>query len=208
MPKVNAGGKNNSDPVPAGVHHAVCYAAIDIGTQDPGNPQFRPSRKVILMWELPHETISTADGDRPRIISCEYTMSIGKKATLRSVLESWRGKPFSAAELEEFDLKNILGANCQLNVVHKAGKADPSRVYARIQSVVPLVKGMQPLKPINDIVCFDIPETGNIVIPPTIPEWIAGKITASDEYKARNANGHTEAQQAPVDEVDKTDVPF
>ena len=208
MPTVNAGSKNNSDPVPAGVHQAVCYAAIDIGTQDPGNPTFRPSRKVIVIWELPHETISTPDGAKPRVISCEYTMSIGKKATLRGVLESWRGKPFTAQELEGFDLKNILGANCQLNVVHKAGKADPSRVYARIQSVVPLVKGMQPLKPINNIINFDIPENGNIVIPDTIPEWIKAKIVMSDEYKSRTTTGHTEAQQAPVEEVDKDDTPF
>ena len=208
MPVVKAESNAKSDPVPSGVHQAVCYAAIDIGTQDPNNPQYRPSRKVILIWELPHETVNTENGPKPRVISCEYTMSIGKKANLRSVLESWRGKPFTAQELEAFDLKNILGANCQLNVVHKAGKADPSRVYARIQSIVPLVKGMQPLKPVNDIVCYDIPETGPIVVPPSIPEWIAGKITASDEWKERNGQvTHTEASQAPQ-EQESTDTPF
>jgi hypothetical protein len=132
--KVNAGNNKNSDPVPAGVHHAVCYAVIDLGTQDPGNPQFRASRKVMILWELPHETIDTQDGPKPRIISSEYTASIGKKATLRSVLESWRGKPFTADELNGFDLKNILGANCQLNIVHKQGKADPSKTYARAEA--------------------------------------------------------------------------
>ena len=57
--KVNAGSNKQSDPVPAGVHHAVCYAVIDLGTQDPGNPTFRPSRKVMILWELPYETIAT-----------------------------------------------------------------------------------------------------------------------------------------------------
>lgn len=203
MPIVNAGGKNTPDPVPAGVHHAVCYAAIDLGTQDPGNPSYRPSRKVMLMWELPQELINTEQGQKPRVISSEYTMSIGKKATLRGVLESWRGKPFSAAELEAFDLKNVLGANCQLNVVHKAGKADPSRVYARIQSVVPLVKGMPPVRPVNDVICYDIPEAGPITIPESIPEWIRGKIMASDEWKARNGGAHTEA--VTVHEADGDD---
>lgn len=207
MPIVREESRKNADPVPAGVHQAVCFAAIDLGTQDPGNPQFRPSRKVMIMWELPHETIATEDGPKPRLISSEYTMSIGKKATLRGVLESWRGKPFSAAELESFDLKNILGANCQLNVVHKAGKADPSRVYARIQSVIPLVKGMVALKPVNDIICYDIPEEGNIAIPEAIPEWIRGKIMASDEWKARSGASHTEAVTVP-EEIAKDDVPF
>ena len=208
MPIVKAETKGGQDPVPAGVHHAVCYAVIDIGTQDPNNPNFRPSRKTIIIWELPHETITTPDGTKPRVISCEYTASIGKKATLRSVLESWRGRPFTAEELNGFDLKKIIGHNCQLNVVHKAGKTDPSRVYARIQSVVPLVKGMPPVKPSNETIYYDIPESGPINIPDSIPEWIAAKIVASDEYKARTEGVHTEAQHAPAEVDGDKDVPF
>jgi hypothetical protein len=208
MPIVKAESKSGQDPVPAGVHHAVCYAVIDIGTQDPNNPTFRPSRKTIIIWELPHETITTPDGPKPRVISCEYTCSIGKKATLRSVLESWRGRPFTAEELNGFDLKKIIGHNCQLNIVHKPGKADPSRIYARIQSVVPLVKGMSPLKPANEVIYYDIPDAGPINIPPTIPEWIAAKIIASDEYKERNAGVHTEATQVAPEGGDDKDVPF
>lgn len=198
--KVNAGNNKNSDPVPAGVHHAVCYAVIDLGTQDPGNPQFRASRKVMILWELPHETIDTQDGPKPRIISSEYTASIGKKATLRSVLESWRGKPFTADELNGFDLKNIIGANCQLNIVHKQGKADPSKTYARIQGVVPLVKGMAPVLPVNEKLHYTIPDEGAIIPPANIPEWISGKIVASEEYKERNNGGvHTEASTSSLD---------
>lgn len=207
MPTVKAESNKNMDPVPAGVHHAVCYAVIDLGTQDPGNPQYRAARKVMVMWELPHETINTEDGPKPRVISSEYTMSIGKKATLRAVLESWRGRPFTNDELQGFDLKNIIGANCQLNIVHKQGKADPSRTYARIQGVVPLVKGMLPLKPTNDTILFDIPESGTIVVPPNIPEWIKAKIVVSDEWKQRSGGNVTEAvsEQQPHD---TEDVPF
>lgn len=174
--KVNAGSNKNSDPVPAGVHHAVCYAIVDLGTQDPGNPTFRPSRKVMILWELPHETVDTQDGPKPRIISSEYTASIGKKATLRSVLESWRGKPFTNEELNGFDLKNIIGANCQLNIVHKQGKADPSKTYARIQSVVPLVKGMAPVKPINETLHYTIPDEGPIVPRQTSPSGLPPRL--------------------------------
>ena len=205
--KVNAGSSKQSDPVPAGVHHAVCYAVIDLGTQDPNNPTFRPSRKVMVLWELPHETINTGDGPKPRIISSEYTASIGKKATLRAVLESWRGKPFTNDEFNGFDLKNIIGANCQLNIVHKQGKADPSKVYARIQGVVPLVKGMQPLKPTSDTIHWTIPDEGAITIPQGIPEWIGAKIVSSEEYKARSGGNITEALTAAPDE-DTSSGPF
>lgn len=194
MPTVKADSGKSIEPVPAGVHQAVCYGVIDLGTQDPGNPQYRAARKVMICWELPHETISTEDGPKPRIISSEYTMSIGKKATLRGILESWRGRPFTNDELGGFDLKNIIGANCLLNIVHKPGKADPSRIYARIQGVMPLTKGMGPVRPSMDTVVFDIPESGPIVVPPAVPEWIRAKIDASDEVRARSNSRVTQAE--------------
>ncbi len=194
MPTVKADSGKSIEPVPAGVHQAVCYGVIDLGTQDPGNPQYRAARKVMICWELPHETISTEDGPKPRIISSEYTMSIGKKATLRGILESWRGRPFTNEELGGFDLKNIIGANCLLNIVHKPGKADPSRIYARIQGVMPLTKGMGPVRPSMDTVVFDIPESGPIVVPPAVPEWIRAKIDASDEVRARSNSRVTQAE--------------
>ena len=194
MPTVKADSGKSIEPVPAGVHQAVCYGVIDLGTQDPGNPQYRAARKVMICWELPHETISTEDGPKPRIISSEYTMSIGKKATLRGILESWRGRPFTNDELGGFDLKNIIGANCLLNIVHKPGKAAPSRIYARIQGVMPLTKGMGPVRPSMDTVVFDIPESGPIVVPPAVPEWIRAKIDASDEVRARSNSRVTQAE--------------
>lgn len=208
MPVAKSSGKQ-ADPIPAGVHPAVCYSVIDLGTQDPGNPKFRPSRKVLVSWELPYETINIEGKDIPRSISCEYTLSIGKKATLRAVLESWRGRPFTAEELEGFDVAKLIGANCQLNVVHKPGVADPSKVYARIQSIIPLSKGQAKAVPVNKTVSFDIPEEGPIVIPAEIPEWIAAKIVQSEEYKSRNGGGHTEAQhEEPVASGVEESVPF
>jgi hypothetical protein len=209
MPIAKSSGKQ-ADPVPAGVHPAVCYSVIDLGTQDPGNDKFRPSRKVMITWELPYETINVEGKDVPRSISCEYTLSIGKKATLRGVLESWRGRPFTPEELNGFDVSKLIGANCQLNIVHKQGVSDPSKVYARIQSVIPLSKGQAKMAPTNPTVTFDIPEEGPIVIPAGVPEWVAAKINQSEEWKARYAGGHTEAQHEPASETSGPDesVPF
>jgi hypothetical protein len=208
MPIAKSSGKS-ADPVPAGVHPAVCYSVVDLGTQDPGNPKFKPSRKVMLTWELPYETINVEGKDIPRSISCEYTLSIGKKATLRAVLESWRGRQFSPEELEGFDVSKLIGANCQLNVVHKPCVSDPSKVFARIQSIIPLGKGQAKSANVNPSVSFDIPEAGDIVIPETIPEWIAAKIVQSEEYKSRSSSTHTEASPAdPTTDQPGEDVPF
>lgn len=209
MPVAKSSGKQ-ADPIPAGVHPAVAYAVIDIGTQDPGNSQFRPSRKVMISWELPYETINVEGKDVPRSISCEYTLSLGKKANLRAALESWRGRAFTAEELEGFDVAKLIGANCQLNVIHVPGKADPSKVYARIKGIMPLSKGQNKANPVNKTVSFDIPEEGPITIPADIPEWVAAKIVQSEEYKSRNGGGHTEAshEEPPAAEGGAEDVPF
>lgn len=209
MPIVSAKSKNTSEPVPAGVHHAICFGVIELGTQEPSDPKFKKNKKVVIMWELPHETIETPDGIKPRVISNDYTQSIDQKATLRGVLESWRGRPFTSDELNRFDLDNILGVNCQLNIVHKPGKVDPSRTFARIQGVVPLVKGMSPLKPTNRIIKYDVPTSGPFEIPDSIPEWIVEKIKKSDEYKAAyGIQPTTPAKAGSIPSSSSEDVPF
>lgn len=183
MPIVSAGTKEKMAPVPAGAQRAVCYSIIDIGTQTPPNPAYKPGRKVVITWELPDETISTEKGMLPRAISGTFGLSLGPKATLRKFLESWRGRPFTADELKGFDLKNVLGANGLLNVVHAPSKSDPSVVYANVGGIMPLPKGMTAVKATNELVLWDIPQSGPINIPDKIPAWIRERIMQSDEYK-------------------------
>jgi len=218
--KVNAGNNKNSDPVPAGVHHAVCYAVIDLGTQDPGNPQFRASRKVMILWELPHETIDTQDGPKPRIISSEYTASIGKKATLRSVLESWRGKPFTADELKGFDVAKLIGVPCMLSVIHSANAK--GKVFAKIASISGMPKGIACPVQYHKTVTYEVEQGRNDTFN-LLPKWVKDKIE-----KCREWTGYPEsptpspevknlvpaaaldkaADEAASGMKDNTDIPF
>lgn len=132
---------NGSDFVltPSGTHLAICYRVIDLGTQRGeymGKEKIQ--RKVLISWEIPDEQMS--DG-RPFTIGQRFTWSMSEKATLRHVLESWRGKAFSEEDFGDngFDIKNILGVGCMLNVVH-AKKGD--KTYANIATVARLPKGM------------------------------------------------------------------
>jgi len=104
------------------MHKAICYGVYDLGTQF--NETFgNKNHKVLLQWELPEARIDIQkDGEDlnlPRAQSKIYTLSLHEKANLRKDLESWRGKSFTATELEGFDLKNLLGVDCQLQVIHK-----------------------------------------------------------------------------------------
>lgn len=189
MPIAKQGSEGKAfDPVPAGVHQAVCYSVIDLGTQQPRNPQYHPARKVQIGWEVPGEMMQTDDGPKPRVISKEYGLSLGKKATLRAELQSWRGRPFTEEELKGFELSKLLGVNCQINVIHKPSE-DGTKTYARVMGVMPLGRGMPVLKPINPVVHWDLPNSGPIVLPSDMHEWIKEKIMKSEEWIAQVSGG-------------------
>lgn len=123
-------------PAPQGLHQAVCVDVWDIWTEK------RDEKwgggivdKTLLVWEI--DEINPEDG-RPFVVAKRYTASLHEKANLRHDLESWRGRAFTKDELKAFDLENVLGANCQINVVHNTKK---DKTYANIASIVPLAKG-------------------------------------------------------------------
>lgn len=214
MPKAtNKGG--DFTPVPPGIHHGVCYAVIDIGTQP--SQMFAPSRKALLIWELPHERADFRDvktgatRNLPRAISREFTLSTGAKSNLRRELESWRGKPFTPEEAQEFDVAVLAGKNCQLNVAHRNSR-DGTKTYANVVSIVPLAKGTPVLKPENPVLVYDIPESGPITFPDGMPEWIQTKIKGSEEYMERQNPHHehvTADREANLDPgADPDSVPF
>lgn len=216
MPTATSKGSDFT-PVPAGIHHAVCYAVIDLGTQP--SQMFSPSRKVLLIWELPHERGEFLDEktkqqtNKPRVISKEYTLSISKKSNLRRDLESWRGKAFSDEEALGFEVGVLVGHNCQLNVAHKLSR-DGTKTYANVIGVVPVAKGTTRLKPENPTVVWDIPKSGPFEFPASMPEWIVTKIKGSEEYQysvnSTRSQGPTDEELANVGSADAADedVPF
>ena len=207
------GGKQ-IDPVPEGVHIAVCYALYDLGTQY--NETFQKSaHKVLIAWELPDITMELErDGHAetmPRVISKQYTCSLHEKATLRAHLQSWRGRSFTADELAGFDLRSILGHACQMQIIHATRESD-GRVFANISAILPLPKGATKPEPVNPKVQFDIEDAA---VPEQVPEWIVKIIEASEEWQARAAanaeHDPGDAVEAPTDTVtddDFDDVPF
>ncbi len=218
MPTVSANDRPQIAPPEAGVQHAVCIGVCDLGTQPSNNPKFSAHRKVLLTWELPNEkiTMKTKDGlaeaEMPRVISHDYTMSLGTKANLRKMLDNWRGRAFTAEELASFDLSKLIGANGLISIVHVKSK-DGTKTYANVSSVSPLMKGMPKLTPENRTLVYDLPKDGEITFPELMPEWVQNRIKNSDEYvasvnpQAAKKNAPTEAQMANQTGGDE-DVPF
>ena len=167
----------NIKPVEAGTHMAVCYGLVDIGHQY--NEKYKKStHKVIVMFELLDETITTKDGNEiNRTMSSRYTMSLSEKAALYKDLISWRGQPFTDDELKGFNLRNIVGAPCLLSVVHTERNGN---TYANISGIMKMPKSMSAaVVPTLDKIIFDLDET-DLSKRDELPEWIQELIKASD----------------------------
>lgn len=210
-------GTGDFEPLAAGMHHAVCYGIVDLGTQ-PGFGNFPPKRQVAFLWEIPSERIEfDRDGKHfnlPRGIVATYTLSLSPKSKMRPMLESWRGRVFSTEELAGFDVKTILGANCLLNVVHATGTGkNAGKTFANVASVSPLAKGMPKLKSENPPIYFSLDECAeSITVPAHVPDWLKAKIMQCEEcVKEQRRNGApepTEAEMANQTGSIDEDVPF
>jgi hypothetical protein len=197
MAKDSGGGY---DPVEAGVYHGICYAVVDLGTQF-STVYNTESRKVLLMWELPTERIKVKGEDLPRAINRTFTLSLNKKANLRQFLESWRGKEFTEAELKGFDMKNLIGVNCQLNIIHSTRNG---KTYADVASATPLLKGTEKRALENAPLYFSFDD--NMELPEHCPDWVAERVQKSAESTGRPGPdlGQHDQTGAPKDD----DIPF
>lgn len=174
----NAGG--DFEKCPVGVHAAWCVSVIDLGTQI--SELYGSKRKVWILFEIPDKKMS--DG-RPFGVSVFYTASLNEKANLRHDLEAWRGKPFTKQELESFDLKNIVGKPCLLNIIHN------EKDKVEIASIMPLPKTMPIAAMVNETCVFDIADDINTSNFEKIPAGIQKIIKSSEEFT------HTESTCLP-----------
>lgn len=190
-------------PIEPGPYPAVCYGLIDLGEQFSETYQ-KWTRKILLMWELPGEIVDTGAGEPgSRVISQKYTASLNERSALRRDLVSWRGRDFTEAELKAFDLRNIVGAPCLLNIVNREYNGS---TYANISSIMKLPKNMPIDTPSLAHVVFDL-DTDDLAMVDQLPEWIGKQIKESRQYKERSAGkpkcpeGVDEYDDAPEDEV-------
>ena len=184
-------GSEGQSIIPAGVHHAVCYGVVDLGTQKSSNPEFADNKKMTLLFELPFERAVFGDkGEQPRGTSITVTQSLSEKATLRRHLKSWRGRDFTDQELAGFDPKVLIGVNAQLNIVHEK-KGD--KTYTNIVSIMPLSKGQEKRTSENQSLYFSLDDQDllNIQFPENMPKWL--------QEKASFCNEVFEAQGSPDD---------
>lgn len=191
----------NYTPISSGAHLAACISIVDLGEQL-NDFNGKMQRRVMLTWEVPDDTISTEEGEVPRVISKEYTTSLSDKATLRAHLEAWRGRKFTDTELAGFDLKNVLGKACQINVIHN------EKGYANINGVMAVPKGMPAPALYHELLYFDLTDPACLGQMDKLPAWVQDKIKKSVTYKelAESAVDTSTEEFTPMD--DDEALPF
>ncbi len=194
----------------AGATVGVLFSIVDMGhleTNWDNQKKFTP--KVRLSFELPEqvdefeveENGKRTKVSKPMIVSIEQTRSLGEKASLRKLLEQWRGQTFTGVELKAFSLKNLLGKPAMLTLIHKTSQA--GRAYCAIAGASKLPKGMKaPASTINDTIYYEI-EEGEGGQFADMPEWLQDKIRASKEFA-----GATVTTKVGGEDGDGNQVPF
>ena len=196
----------------AGATVGVLYSLVDLGHQKTNwDNQEKWTPKVRLTFELPDQTDEfevEENGKRttvqkPMVVSIEQTRSLGEKASLRKLLEQWRGQTFTSKELQAFSLKNLLGKPAMLTLIHKTSQQ--GRQYCAIAGASKLPKGMKaPATTTNDQLYYEI-EQGEAGQFNDMPEWLQEKIRASKEFAT--AAGKSTATRVELD-ADGNQVPF
>ena len=169
-------------PVEEGTYPARIYSVIDLGTHDDTwQGKVNTHRKIRITWELPTEIRTwEKDGEQkeaPQVIGKEYTLSMGSRSNLRKHIELMT-TTLSDEEAYAFDVFSLVGMDCMLSVTHKESKE--GKVYAQINTVARLMKGVDCPKQFNSSVTFNIEEWNKDVFD-ALPKFIQEKVMASKE---------------------------
>ena len=179
-----------------GVHNARCIRVIDLGTQrNEYQGQVSWKRKVMITWEVHNK-----DSEEPFEISNFYNNSLYEKANLSKDLTSWRGRPFTEDEKKGFDISNLVGKVCQLNVIEgNNGKPKVATVLPTKDEV-----GIQHNKSL--VFSIDQYQKGDLTIFNQLREGSRNMILQSKELEGQDQSDAKEHGENDIDPVDT--VPF
>lgn len=178
---VSANEGGSYTPIEEGTYMALCYGLIDTG--DEYSEQYdKCSPKFMILWELVGAGTINIDGrEINRSISKSYSKSLNAKSNLRKDLRAWRGREFTEDELKRFDMVNILGAPCQIQIINQTSNG---KVYSNIAAIMNLPKGMPRPQPTQGVVNWDFEEhqIGDDAWN-AMPPWVRTKIENGETYR-------------------------
>ncbi len=134
---------------PEGAVVIVCTRIIDLGTVF--NPKKdKDEHKIMFGFESSELMASGENQGKPFMVFGNFNFTMFQNSHLCKFIEAWRGKSFANQdEADLFDFKVLLGKSAFANVVHNVD-------YVNIQSIMPLPKGSDQIKPVGELLIYDM----------------------------------------------------
>ncbi len=192
--------------VAEGMHTGRLYSIIDLGTHlDTFQGVSSEKHKIRLTWELEPKM---EDG-RPFVIGKDYTITrgqwgpyIAKTSALFDLLKNWM--KWGEKQIKLGKLGKLIGEPALITINHEKGKADPTKTYATLGPVLPLMKGMKAEDPINPPLVYEL-GGDNLA---ELPQWIQDKIGKCLEWNGGVSAWKPKSEDAPKPSTEDSDVPF
>lgn len=201
---------------PVGIFPAICVQVIDLGTQtNEYQGEVTTSRQIRLGWELTGDdrlgsgASGTMQNNEPFLVTEFYTLSLNEQANLRKLLEGWRGRPFTEEELKGFDITNLLGKPCLLDIAQKAKQKGGMKSF--VQSAKRWPTGEETKIPFNSLLQFSLEaDDYNATVYDGMTQWLKDKIALSPQWKELNGFTSAKPTAKPVNESAPFDdeIPF
>mgnify|MGYP005807971277 CR=1 FL=1 len=200
---ISESGGGNFETIPVGRYKASCYRIVDVGTHNETyEGETKKRHSVFVYWELSEHKMAD---DKPFSIMKQYTLSLNEKSALYIHLCTWRNKKFTEDELKGFDLTNILGCTCELEVEYTSG-GNP-----KVTAVYHPEGGVQKVATVNSQLAFDVDEYAadnkqmcDVFV--ELPEWVQNKIDESFECVAANKKESEKFSPAEKEEFSSLDA--
>ena len=176
--KVPAPNQTSFKPAPEGIHPAIIYQVVDLGTQKTDfQGETGQKHQVRFTLELLSDDCKLEDG-RPMSIGVTRTVSLHENSRLRKDLEAIRGKAYTPDELNNVDLIRLAGTSCNVFVAH-IPKGDG--VISRIDRFMKWNNSAEKPVGVNEVTTFDFEEPSMKSLD-ALPEWIQEIVRKSPEY--------------------------
>jgi hypothetical protein len=150
-----------------------------VGTQE---NTFEPNQKPVPKLVITFEADSQKSDGTNHLLSMVVTYSLHEKSSLTKQFGSILGDKWPTKPGQSFDIAELVGLDCMVDVVHSAKK--DGTLSAKIGKIGKLPRGFQPLESDMDqfLWSFDDPGAMN---DEKVPEWIRKMASESIEVTGR-----------------------
>lgn len=137
------------EAAPEGRHAGICVDVVPVGEEESeftdrktGITTKKIQPKVVVVFQVFPDTGERTKEGLPFQVENKFTASLAPQAILRLKLEKWRGRDFTAEEINGFNLMKLRGVPAWISILHNGN-------FANVVDIEPyLTDDSQPIQPI------------------------------------------------------------